>query len=256
MKKAISLLFAICLLLTASCAIADDGFSTSYTYTYNYWGEVQQSPDAYRVAKVIDNTYLGLENLENTLINRAQSIYVRDKSIYICDTTNNRIVEIEKKGTEYQVCRIIKEMKGAENNTFSSPYDVFIDENYNIYVADYGNQRVIMMDKDLNWQNEYTKPDDATFEQSQSFLPKKIVVDVAGRVYALCQNINKGLVKFEKDGSFSGFIGANEVTVSMGDYIWNNVHNPQILFPLNMKTSILTRMGSSMLLRSCSVRVT
>ena len=77
-----------------------------------------------------------------------------------------------------------------------------------------------MMDKDLNWIKEFKKPTDATFDQSIEFLPKKIVVDVAGRVYALVTNVNKGIVKYETDTSFTGFIGATPVSVSTADYIW------------------------------------
>ena len=207
--------------MTAFAAYADDGFSTSYTYIYDYWEDVQESPDAYRVATVIDTMTLGLENLENIRINKAQSLYARGNLLYICDTNNNRILEIERKGeTQFVLRRIIREMSGAAVNTFSTPYDVFVDPEGFIYVADYGNQRVAKMDGDLNWIQDFTKPSDATFDQSQSFLPKKIVVDVAGRVYANCQNINKGLVKYEADGTFSGFIGANAVSITMGEYIW------------------------------------
>ena len=218
--KRIGMLLLCLALLTTGAALADDGFSTSYTYTYDYWEDVQSSPDAYRVARVIDSMTLGLENLENKRISRAQSLYARGDRLYICDTNNNRILEIQRRGNSFTLRRIIQEMTGAEVPNFATPYDVFVDPEGNIYVSDYGNQRVVMMDKDLNWIRDYVKPTDATFDQGQSFLPKKIVVDVAGRVYALCQNINKGLVKYEADGTFSGFIGANTVTVSMAEYIW------------------------------------
>ncbi len=221
MQRILAVLCGIVMLTAVSASQADDGFSTSYTYGYDYWEDVQESPDAYRVAAVIDNSTLGRENLENVLMNKAQSLYVRGNTLYVCDTANNRILEITRsKNNEFKLKRIIKEMTGTENNTFASPYDVFVDPAGNIYVADYDHQRVVMMDKNLKWIRDYTKPTDATFDQSQNFLPKKIVVDVAGRVYALCQNINKGLVKFEEDGFFSGFIGANTVSVSMADYIW------------------------------------
>lgn len=220
-KRAWAALICLILVMTAFAAYADDGFSTSYTYIYDYWEDVQESPDAYRVATVIDTMTLGLENLENIRINKAQSLYARGNLLYICDTNNNRILEIERKGeTQFVLRRIIREMSGAALNTFSTPYDVFVDPEGFIYVADYGNQRVAKMDGDLNWIQDFTKPSDATFDQSQSFLPKKIVVDVAGRVYANCQNINKGLVKYEADGTFSGFIGANAVSITMGEYIW------------------------------------
>ena len=219
-KLALCALLILTLLAAEAPALADDGFSTSYTYTYDYWEDPQESPDAYRVATMIDSNSLGLENLENTRISRAQSLYVRGNMLYICDTYNNRILEIRRKGDAFTLIRIIKEMTGAEVNTFNNPYDVFVDPEGNIYVADYGNFRVTMMDKNLNWVRDYTKPSDATFDQSLDFLPRKIVVDVAGRVFAICQNVNKGLVKYEADGSFSGFIGANTVSISTWEYIW------------------------------------
>ncbi len=220
-KRVLTMFCCLMVLTAASVSCADDGFSTSYTYTYDYWEDYQQSPDAYRVATVIDSMSLGLENLEYIRISKAQSLYVRNNLIYLCDTNNNRIIEIERKGNNrFEVKRIIREMTGSSVNTFSSPYDVFADPDGNLYVADYGNQRIVMMDRNLNWKQDYIKPTDATFDQGQSFLPKKVVVDVAGRVYALCQNVNKGLVKYEADGTFSGFIGANTVSVSMAEYIW------------------------------------
>ena len=219
-RRVMTAVFCLTLLLTSVPAFAEDGFSTSYTYTYDYWEDYQESPDAYRVVTVIDSMTLGMENLENLRINKPQSLYVRDGMIYVCDMGNNRILELRRDGDVFSVSRIIREMTGSSVNTFSSPYDVSVDPEGNIYVADYGNQRIVMMDKDLKWIREYTKPADATFDQGLNFLPKKIVVDVAGRVYAVCQNVNKGLVKYEADGTFSGFIGANEVSVSMGDYFW------------------------------------
>lgn len=220
MKKSVSLFLTLLMLLSCFGALADDGFHTSYTYTYDYWEEVQESPDAYKVANVVDSMTLGLDNLEGVRLMKPQSLFAIDDLLYVADTGNNRIIELKRNGIEFTVRRVIREMTGAAVNTFNQPYDIFVDENGNIYVADFGNQRVTMMDKDLNWVQDYTKPADNTFDQSLNFLPKKITVDVAGRVYALCQNVNKGLVKYEADGTFSGFIGANKVTISTGEYIW------------------------------------
>ena len=54
MKKSVSLFLTLLMLLSCFGALADDGFHTSYTYTYDYWEEVQESPDAYKVANVVD----------------------------------------------------------------------------------------------------------------------------------------------------------------------------------------------------------
>ncbi len=220
LRRTVSALLAFGLCLLCLSAAAEDGFHTSYTYTYDYWEDYQESPDAYRVATVIDSMSLGTENLEGIRLSKPQSLYARGKMLYVCDTNNNRIIELAREGNTFTVSRIIREMKGAEVNTFDQPYDVFVDGEGNMYVADYGHQRVTKMNRDGNWIQDFVKPLDATFDQSLNFLPKKIVADAAGRVYALCQNVNKGLVKYEADGTFSGFIGANQVSISMGEYIW------------------------------------
>ncbi|MBQ2955877.1 MAG: hypothetical protein IJE08_05380 [Clostridia bacterium] len=208
------------LLLAASSftgALAgEDGYSTSYTYNYDYWSDLRESPDAYRVEQVIYSADLALE----TPMNKPQSLFVRGNMLYVCDTGNNRILELKRENNVFSVTRIIDTVKGASPETFSNPGDVAVDEAGNIYVADTNNNRVVMMDAEQNFVREYTKPDDTTFDQNLGFLPRRIAVDSSGRVFVLATNVNKGLVKFEADGSFTGFIGANPVTVNMWDYIW------------------------------------
>ena len=218
----------LCLILCASyAAFADesfnmsvDGFSTTYTYDYDYWGDAQEAPDAYRVGCVMDSTSLGKDALGGTALNKPQSMFVHGNDLYIADSGNNRIVILTKSGDEWSVKNIISAIAGDAKGSFSNPLDVFVDAEENLYVADNGNLRVVMLDKDGNFIREFIKPTDATFDQANDFLPKKIVADESGRLYVLAQNVNKGLVKFENDGTFTGYIGANQVTVSMGDYIW------------------------------------
>ena len=228
-RSVLAILFSIMMLITSS-ALADDsfnlnkdGFSTSYTYGYDYWGDVQESPDAYRVVKVLNSANLGLD----VRMTAPQGLFIRNDDLYVVDTSNNRIIQIDIKDAKYEVKRIIDHVEGGEPETFNSPYDVFVDAEDNIYVTDFYNHRIVMMDKDLNWMKEFTKPTDATFDQSLDFLPKKLVVDVAGRVYALVTNCNKGIVKYEADCSFAGFIGATPVSVSTAEYIWKRYFQTQ-----------------------------
>ncbi len=217
-KRFTALLLALGLLLTAAVAAADDGYTSSYTYNYDYWGEIRESPDAYRVDQVLYSTTLGLE----TAMRRPQSLYARDNHLYICDTGNNRIIEVIRENGQFTLGRIVDRVIGAEPETFNTPSDVFVDENGNMYVADTNNNRIVMMDAGQNLLQTYVKPSDTTFDQSLSFLPDKIVVDSSGRVFVLATNINKGLVKYEADGTFTGFIGANPVKYTMWDYIWKS----------------------------------
>ena len=203
-----------------SFSMAQDGFSTSYTYNYDYWRDVQMSPDAYRVKKVINSMSLGLDNLGGVAMKNPESLFVRDNDLYIADTENNRIIQTHYDGEEYSFVRIIDEIHGCDNPTLKKPYDISVDADGNIYVADYGNFRVVMMDKDQNYVKEFVKPTDSTYDQKLDFLPRRIAVDVAGRVYVLAENINKGFIKYENDTTFTGYIGANTVSVSMAQYIW------------------------------------
>ena len=215
------LLLCVLILLTPGISLAaNDGYSSSYTYTYDYWEDVQQSPDAYRVESMIDSVTLGLDNLDGIRIRKPEALFAAGNDLYLCDTGNNRIIQIAVNRDQYSVKRVISEISGSGVTTFNSPSDVFVDDRENLYIADMNNERVLMVDKNLQLVREYIKPTDSTFDQNLSFYPKKVVVDAAGRVYVLCQNVNKGLVKYEADGTFSGFIGANTVSATVGEYIW------------------------------------
>ncbi len=221
-KRLIRLLafgIASLLLLPVCCALAEsDGFSSVYTYNYDYWGELRESPDAYRVQQVIYSGSLGLDKS----MSRPQSLFVQGEDLYVCDTGNNRILELHRDGSDFSLVRIIDTVHGTSPETFNTPNDVAVDPEGNIYVADTNNNRIVMMDRELNFIREYLKPSDTTFDQSLSFLPNKIVVDSTGRVFALATNVNKGIVKFEADGTFTGFIGANEAKYNLWDYIWKS----------------------------------
>lgn len=195
-------------------AFAEDG----YTYSYDFWGDVQYSPDAYSVAGVFTAVDMGLDGR----LSSPSGMFVRGNNIYICDTGNNRIVELEREAVDrLSVSRVIDHFQGdVDNTTFSGPTDIAVSEEGFFYISDRNNSRILKLDTELNYVMEFTKPSDETFDQSLSFLPTKIAIDSAGRVYCVATNVNKGLIKFESDGAFSGFVGATEVTFDWTDYIW------------------------------------
>lgn len=218
MHRLLALIMTVIMFASINTAqAADDGYPSSYTYNYDYWGDIRESPDAYRVAQVIYASDLELD----VQMKKPQSLYVRNQDVYVCDTGNNRILQIRKgEGNAYTLVRIIDTIQGTDVTTFNTPSDVYVDAQENIYVADTNNGRVVMVDKDLNFLKEFTKPTDSTFDQSLSFLPSKLVVDVSGRVFVLATNVNKGLVKFESDTTFTGYVGANKVSYNFFEYVW------------------------------------
>ena len=199
--------------VSAYCISAEN----SYTYIYDYWGDVQDCPDVYNVSKVFTSSDLKLD----VPIKAPSGLTVVGDLIYLCDSGNNRIIEIKRTGdAELTVNRIIDSFKGSSNNTFSSPSDVQVSEEGNFFIADKGNARILKLDKDLNYIMQFDKPVDNTLDPSIPFQPNKITIDTADRVYCVATGINKGLVKYEADGTFSGFVGATPVTYDWMDYIW------------------------------------
>ncbi len=223
MRKRIIALLACAVLLAAYCitpALAADGYKYSYTYTYDYWEDVRESPDAYRVKQMISTgDFADIGGMKNP-----QGLFVQGEDIYICDTGNNRILQIRLTDTGFERIRVIDSFMGETSPlTFNSPRDIYVMEDGTMFIADYSNNRVVRLDKDLNWQLSFVKPDDNNFDQKADFLPRKLVADVVGRVYVLSQNVNKGIVKFEADGKFNGFIGANKVRVNLYDQMWKMI---------------------------------
>ncbi len=217
MHRLAALLMILMLLAGVTAAYAaDDGYPSSYTYNYDYWGDIRESPDAYRVQDVVFNAELGLD----VPMRKPQSLFVQGDQLYVCDTGNNRILQLERTANSFELVRVIDTIQGAEPATLNTPNDVYVDAEGTLYICDTNNQRVLKADKDLNFIQSFTKPTDSTFDQSLNFLPNKLVVDVSGRVFCLATNVNKGLVKFEADGTFTGFIGANKVVYNFAEYIW------------------------------------
>lgn len=257
MKNAIlrlsALLTAVCLLAGIPLAYAADGFESAYTYTYDYWSDLRHSPDAYRPLAFLTSASLGLK----TPMNQPKGLFVQGHEIYIVDTGNHRILHLhEENNTFTLVGEPITQFQGeitdvriydiggkptlvrADDvlagkvsvadvndytlppNTFNAPSDIYVDEDGAMYIADTENNRVVKLDKDLNYIRSFVKPVEEPYDQSKSFLPSKLVADTSGRVFCLATNVNMGLMKYEPDGVFTGFIGAAPVKYTWYELIW------------------------------------
>ena len=192
-----------------------------YTYNYDWWGDYKDSADFYSVCKVFTSSDLGLD----VKLKNPQGLFVDGNSLYVCDSGNNRILELERISPEkLEVVRIIDSIKGGSGpKELNNPTDVAISEDGNIFIADQGNARVLKVDKDLNFLCEFVKPNDNTLDPKLVFQPSKLAVDSAERVYCIATGINKGLIKYENDTTFSGFVGATPVKFEWTDYIWKKL---------------------------------
>ena len=149
MKNAIlrlsALLTAVLLLAGIPLAYAADGFDTSYTYTYDFWEDMRSSPDAYRPKALLTGASLGLDK---EMVSPT-GLFVRGNDIYVCDTGNNRILQLHLEG---ETCTLVREISSFTGNTspltLNAPEDVYVAEDGTLFIADTGNNRVVKLDKD------------------------------------------------------------------------------------------------------------
>lgn len=213
--KCIALLFLAALLIQPEKAAAEEDLF--YTYTYDYWGIERESPDAYAMNSVLFGNTFGIGNF-----NGAEGLFVKDNRVFVCDTLNNRIVEFAHNNGKFTLVKVVSEVNNnGKMEAISKPYDVFVTADNEWYIADYGNQRIVFTDDSQNVLGEIYKPEDEeTLSADYQFLPQKLVVDSAKRIFVQAQNINKGFMEFENDGEFVGYIGAADVQFDFIDYFY------------------------------------
>ena len=206
-------IFLVCL-FAAAPAFSE---STNYTYNYDFWNEQVASPDAYHVSGYIIGENVGAGNFREP-----QGLFIRENRIYICDSGNNRIVLLEALEDGEHVYRysVSSIMIDGVESPLNYPMDIFECRDGFIYIADTNNHRVLKLDSKWNHVFTINKPEDESIEDYFEFLPIKLIVDFANRIFVQARNINKGLMEFDSRGEFSGYMGANKVTVNPIDYIW------------------------------------
>jgi sugar lactone lactonase YvrE len=190
---------------------------TNYTYNYDYWLEQVASPDAYHVSDYILGTAFGINHFREP-----QGLFIRDKRIYVCDSGNNRIltIEVNENGEHVLVRSVSSVLIDGQESPLNYPMDIFESREGYIYIADTNNMRILKLDSDWNYIFSVTRPYDDSIDDFVEFQPLKLVVDFANRIFVQVRNVNKGLMEFDSQGEFTGYMGANKVKFKFVDYVW------------------------------------
>ncbi len=207
-------LSAVVFLSNVSVSRADMPYDT---YSYNYWGEEVKEPHSYLYAGMISGKEIG------TNLSYPADLFVAEDRLYVADTGNSRILIISMDGM------LLKEIGSGKDaaDTLKNPQGIFVTGEGHLYVADTGNSRVVEYDENGNYIREIGRPVTTLISDGQEYSPTKVVVDGAGRIYVIAYGINMGLVEFNSEGEFQGFMGATQVSVSMFTYIWKNYFSTQ-----------------------------
>lgn len=218
-KKIVIAALSVCM-LTPEVMVKADSTVPYDSYNYDYWEDIVFTPAPYIPDKSVSGTTLGAGSFLSP-----QDLCVSDDgTIYIADTGNHRIVQIDDKMT-----KVIREIKGftrdGANETFNSPNGVCVSENGQLYIADSENHRVVVLEEsDLSFVRIIENPQSDVLDEKFVFTPLKVTVDYADRVYCIAKNMFQGIMVFEgENGDFTGFFGTIQVNISTWDKIWRRL---------------------------------
>ena len=223
MKKFNKILCTFCALLmvvTAFCVTASAG-SAYQTYVYDVYGDALYSPDAYTAINSVGSDYMGLEL---PIENPGDMVTDEALNVYIADTGNNRIVVLDR---YYKVNFTISEFSNDQGvpDRLTAPQGVFVseaNEKYGklIWVCDTGANRIVVFDEFGNFQRIVEEPESSLFDQDSVYKPVAIAVDAYNRLYVVSSTTYQGVIVMTDEGEFTGFIGAQAVSMSAWEIIW------------------------------------
>lgn len=213
---------AMALLLAASALGGLTASAAEHYNVYNYdrWNEATPSQTGYTATRSVSGNDLGCGALNSP----TDLFRDADDNFYIVDSGNNRIVMTDSAFTEAIGVFDTFYYEDGTETILSDPEGIYVsDETGLMYIADTGNSRCLVCDADGTVQMELTRPDSTLYE-NETFRPQKIVVDKAGNIYMVLNNITNGAAMFNSSGEFQGYFGANSVDATaevVANYFWN-----------------------------------
>lgn len=218
LKRAAAFLLAAVLML---CSLGETAHAEDLpydTYTYSYWEDIALTPAAY-----VPNGRVTGQTAGTTDFAEPQDVCVDDNGlVYVADTKNNRIVVLSSDMTS--VVREIAafERDGSEDG-FNAPYGVCVSENGQLYVADSNNKRIVVLTPEGEFIKIIDNPQSEILEEGFDFVPLKVTVDYADRVYVIAKNAFEGILVFESNGDFTGYFGTIEVKITLWEKFWRRL---------------------------------
>jgi hypothetical protein len=83
--------------------------------------------------------------------------------------------------------------------------------------------RILRFDQKGNLIHEFKEPEISYFDEDFTYKPSKLAVDTSDNIYVVATSVNYGIILLDEFGDFAGFVGAQQVTYSVVDYIWKNI---------------------------------
>lgn len=223
-KKVKRLFCVIVFLIISSTLLSVSADNVPYTtYTYSYKGECQHSPDAF----VPEEVYTSFSGSEVPLKNPNDIVCDKNNNVYIADTGNNRVLVLNEQ------LELVKEIKDYELDgkkiTLNAPQGVFADKKGRLYITDTGNGTVLVYNEKLEFEKAIAQPDAKLLPENFSYQPTAVAVDRYDRFYVISSGTNMGVITFNENGVFEGFIGAAKVKTSPIEKFWKKLMSEEQL---------------------------
>jgi len=226
MKKFISILalmFALLMVLPMTAG----AFNSYQTYTNAIGGEPLYSPDAYIPINTYNSSYM---NLDKALSDPYDLFVDGDMNVYITDVGTNSVVVLDRYYKHKFTLSTFTNEIGAPDS-FSSPRGVFVTddkvdargnvvEEGKIFIWDTPHYRLVVFSRSGEFLYVLDAPESELFDENSIYYPIAVAVDKFGRIFVVSSQTTQGIIVLTSDGTFTGFIGAPTVSISLWQIIW------------------------------------
>lgn len=216
--KKTALFLGMFLLITAAFPFAALAYYDSSLDSYSYFGKetVTSAPAAYSFDREISAKTLGVVGACEI-----SDIKYSAGQFYLLDKAGGRVIILSDTG---ELKKVI-----ADNIGLSAPDGFFVSQNGSVYIADTENGRIVKTDADGQLTAVVSAPDSKVTLSDSAFVPIKISVDSAERLYVLSRDDTNGIYQLGLDGSFYGFYGSVPVVPSFSELLWRSVSTKEQL---------------------------
>ncbi len=209
-------------------------------HDYHLLGQLEMAiPKAYTVRTTIRT----FQSPTNAVFKEPGEMVIdKNDNIYVADTGNHRIVKTDNWGqflmeitavycnecdpatinAETGVYESCTHLGKTASSKFNKPQGVCVTAQY-IYVADTGNQRIILLDLEGNFVKCIEKPTDPALNTITNFEVKKLAVNNKGVMYVLLTTDFQGLMMIDENGEYMGNTGMTRTTINFVDYLWSKL---------------------------------
>jgi tetratricopeptide (TPR) repeat protein len=191
------------------------------SYTYSMSGgtiHVVESPAPYIPIGLVDSSDIGYEF-------KSPQDMVIDKSgnIHIVDAGLSQIVILDR---DYNVINLYGPeimLPDGHTSSLNGPSGIAVTGEGEIYIADTGNARIVVLDSKGKVTKVFDAPVVDTFSQNYQYTPVKLAVDPTKRIYVVSKTDNMGIIELDPMGDFVGYIGSNKAVVDPIELLWKRL---------------------------------